>query len=185
MGLADKLLEKPITRASPVQGEVAARRADGRIVRNIPRQVQSLSPFGAAPFTQGSLFGWLLPRMPPTPRLLPPAGEEAVRRSLTDGRGICKALGTVVYFPTATPDPKRHTAPCTGTLSRLTATAYGPQPQSAYSPLPWSVLASARHCGSLTPSALCALRTRFPTSPTYGRSLLLGLPTFVCHPNTR
>ena len=25
------------------------------------------------------------------PRLLPPSGEEAVRRSLTDGRGICKA----------------------------------------------------------------------------------------------
>ena len=27
------------------------------------------------------------------PRLLPPSGEEAVRRSLTDGRGICKAYG--------------------------------------------------------------------------------------------
>ena len=32
-------------------------------------------------------------------RLLPPAGEEAVRRSLTDGGGDCKAMGTVDFFP--------------------------------------------------------------------------------------
>ena len=29
----------------------------------------------------------------PPKRLLPPSGEEAVRRSLTDGRGICRAYG--------------------------------------------------------------------------------------------
>ena len=97
-----------------MQREVAARRADGRIVRNIPRQVQSLSPFGAAPFAQGSL--WLAaPKDNSQPkRLLPPAGEEAGRRCLTDGRGNCKALGMVdfcrgisqaemVYLPTYTP----------------------------------------------------------------------------------
>ena len=40
-----------------------------------------------------------------------------------------------------------------------------PQPQSAYSPLPWPVLASARHCGALCASRKCPLGTRFPSSP--------------------
>jgi len=30
------------------------------------------------------------------PRLLPPSGEEAVRRSLTDGRGMCKAWSEAI-----------------------------------------------------------------------------------------
>ena len=32
-------------------------------------------------------------------RLLPPAGEEAGRRSLTDGGGNCKAMGTLYFRP--------------------------------------------------------------------------------------
>ena len=46
-----------------------------------------------------SLMELPVPKETPTPRLLPPAGEEAGRRSLTDGRGICKARGTVVFCP--------------------------------------------------------------------------------------
>ena len=73
IGLADPPLQKPLPRASPVQGEVAARRADGRVVRNIPRQVQSLSPFGAAPFAQGSL--WLaIPNENTHPKASSPSG---------------------------------------------------------------------------------------------------------------
>jgi len=43
-----------------------------------------------------------------------------------------------------------------------------PQPQSSYSPLPWAALVSVDDCGSLTPSALCPLGTRFPPSPLPG-----------------
>jgi len=53
----------------------------------------------------------------------------------------------------------------TGTLSPFGA-GYTPVVQSSYSPLPWSVLVSLPTCGSLTPSAPGALRTRFPPVPT-------------------
>ena len=52
---------QPSIRASPVQGKVAARRADGRVVLGEGSYVQSLSSYGAAPFAQGSLHWWLLP----------------------------------------------------------------------------------------------------------------------------
>ena len=67
-------------KASLVQREVAARRADGGIVRNIPRQVQPLSPYGAAPLAQGSLFVGYPHRGQPNQRLLPLEGAGAVRR---------------------------------------------------------------------------------------------------------
>ena len=117
------------------------------------------------------------PTTPPTPKASSPSGGGSWH-VVPDGRGICKAKGTAVYFPTATPDPKRHPTPTYSTLSRLTATAYGPQPQSAYSPLPWSVLASVDDCGSLTPSALCPLGTRFPTSP-FAQERLVGVGVIV------
>ena len=48
---------------------------------------------------------------------------------------------------------------------RFALRASVPQPQSAYSPLPWPVLASVDDCGSLTASPLCPQGTRFPSSP--------------------
>ena len=70
-------------------------------------------------------YHWLCCRSAGTPtpkRLLPPAGEEAVRRSLTDGRGICKAWGTVIFcWCGSQADVGSHPAP--NTLSRQTATA--------------------------------------------------------------
>ena len=61
----------------------------------------------------------------------------------------------------------------TGTLSPFGA-GYAPVVQSSYSPLPWSVLVSLPTCGSLTPSAPGALRTRFPPVPTEEGALCGG-----------
>ena len=64
-------------------------------------------------------------------RLLPPAGEEAVRRSLTDGRGNCKARGTVVFVPgIIQPEPANrprsiHPQSPNGDSSLLTEGAFG------------------------------------------------------------
>ena len=61
------------------------------------------APSGQLPLHKGA-FGSGCPQCrQPSQRLLPPAGEEAGRRSLTDGGGGCKALGTVEISPRQQP----------------------------------------------------------------------------------
>jgi len=91
---------------------------------------------------------------------------------------------------TATPGIVHHTHPGeNGPPSGVHPTApsapdgagYAPVVQSSYSPLPWSVLVSLSTCGSLTPSAPGALRTRFPPVSSKEESLRRWvLPGRVC-----
>ena len=57
------------------------------------------APSGQLPPSEGAFFVGCPQGKQPTERLLPPAGEEAGRRSLTDGGGDCRAMGTVVFCP--------------------------------------------------------------------------------------
>jgi len=81
--------------------------------------------------------------------------------------------------------PSRRTHPPRWSPPRHPQSPFGagcaPVVQSSYSPLPWSVLVSLPTCGSLTPSALCPLGTRFPPVPTE-EGALWGwlLPGGVC-----
>ena len=97
-------------------------------------------------------------------RLLPPSGEEAGRRSLTDGRGICRAFDA---------SPNSHKTPMPLFLPSV---AFGPVVQSSQQALPCPLLVSLPACGSLTPSALCPPGTRFPPAPSASGRSLFNLP---------